>query len=46
MMGIEHARNPIKPKSVKVVIVHPESQIAEQKPEDLVAPIIEQPAVP
>jgi len=46
MMGIKHARNAVKPKSVKVVLVHPESQITKEKSHDFMTTIVEQPAVP
>jgi len=46
MMGIKHARNAVKSKSIKVVLIHPEPQITKKKSHNLVAAIVEQPAVP
>ena len=46
MMGIKHARNAVKSKSIKVVLIHPVSQIAEKKSYHLMTSIVEKPAVP
>ncbi len=45
-MGIKHARNAVKSKSVKVVLIHPEPQITKKKSHDFVTTVVEQPAVP
>jgi hypothetical protein len=46
MMGIKHTRNAVKPKSVKVVLIHPETQITKEKSHNFMTTIVEQPAVP
>jgi len=46
VVSIEHARNSVKSESIKVEIVHPVTQIAQQKSQNLVATIVEQSAIP
>ena len=43
---IEHARHAIEPESIKTVLVHPEPQVAQQEPQDLMVAVVEEPAVP
>ena len=45
-MGVEHARHTIESEAIKGVLVHPEPQVAEQEPHNLVMTVVEKPAVP
>jgi hypothetical protein len=46
VMCVNHARDTIEAETIKLVLFHPESQIAKQETEDFVVTIVEQPAVP
>ena len=46
VMLVHHAGNSVKPKSVKHVLVHVESQVGQKEPQDLVVTVVEQSAVP
>lgn len=45
-MYIEHASDTIKSETIKVILVHPETQVAEQEAHNLVVAVVEQSAVP
>jgi hypothetical protein len=45
-MDIKHAGHTIKPEPIELVLVHPETQIAQQEPHYFMMAIVEQPAVP
>ena len=45
-MLVHHASHSIEPKPVKHVLVHVESQVGQEEPQDLVVTIVEQPTVP
>lgn len=45
-MKVKHASNTVEPESIKVVLVHPESQVAQEESEHLMVAIVEQSAVP
>ncbi|KAG5296014.1 hypothetical protein I7I50_08969 [Histoplasma capsulatum G186AR] len=46
MMHIQHTRNPIEPKPVKLILLHPEPQVTQQEPQHFMIPVIKQPAIP
>jgi len=46
VMNVEHTGNTIETETIELVLVHPESKVAQQKPENLVVSIVEQSAVP
>lgn len=46
MVQIEHAGNAIEAEAIKVILVHPESEIAQQESHDLVMAVVEESAVP
>lgn len=46
MMQIHHTGHPIKPKSIELVHLHVEAEIAEQETHDLMVAIVEEPTVP
>lgn len=46
MVSVEHARHTVEPEAVKVVLVHPESEVAQQEAHDFMMTIVEQSAVP
>lgn len=45
-MQVKHARHTIESEAIEGVLVHPEPQVAEQEPHNLVVTIVEKPAVP
>jgi hypothetical protein len=45
-MSVQHARDTVEAETVELVLLHPESQIAEEEAQDFVAAVVEQPAVP
>ena len=45
-MGVQHAGDSIEAETVKLVLVHPEAQVAQEKAEDLVTAVVEESAVP
>ena len=46
MVLVHHTRHTVKPESVELKFLHPVTKVAQQKPEDLVRAIVEQPAIP
>lgn len=46
VMFVHHARHPIEAESIKLVLFHPEAEVAHQEPQDLVGSIVEKPTVP
>ena len=46
MMLVHHTCDAIKPETVKLVFVHPETKIAQQEAQDFVMAIVEKAAVP
>jgi hypothetical protein len=46
MVCIEHASDTVKPESIKLVLVHPETQVTQKEPQDFVMPIVEQATIP
>jgi len=45
-MLVHHAGNPIEAEAVKLELLHPVTEIAEEETENFVVPIVEQPAIP
>lgn len=45
-MQVQHACHAIEPEAVNLVLVHPESEVAEEKAHDFVMAVVEQPTVP
>lgn len=45
-MQVQHTRHAIESETIKLVLVHPESQVAEQESHDFMMTIVEEPAVP
>ena len=46
MMLVHHTGNAIESEPIDLILLHVEPQIGKQETQDLVRPIIEQPAVP
>lgn len=46
MVDIEHARDAVETESVKLVLVHPKAQVAQQESHNFMVPVVEQSAVP
>ena len=46
MMQIKHACDAIKAEAIKVILVHPESEVAQQEPKNLMMSVVEQSAIP
>jgi hypothetical protein len=46
VVGVQHTRNTIEAETIELVLLHPEAQIAKKEAQDLVATVVEQPAVP
>ena len=46
VVDIEHAGDAVEAETVKMVLFHPKAEVTEQEPQNLVAPVVEQPAVP
>jgi hypothetical protein len=46
VVGVDHASDTVEAETIELVLLHPESQVAEQETEDLVMAVVEQPAVP
>lgn len=46
VMKVHHARHAIKPESVEMILLNPESQVTEQESKDLMRAIIEETAIP
>lgn len=46
MVLVEHAGNAIKAEAIKVILVHPESEIAQQESHHLVMAVVEESAIP
>jgi hypothetical protein len=46
VMSIHHARDAVEAEAIKLVFVHPESEVGEQESKDLVTAIVEETAVP
>lgn len=46
MMDIEHAGDTVKTETVKLILIHPETKVAQQKPENLVVSVVEKSAIP
>lgn len=45
-MDVEHTGNTIETETIELVLIHPESKVAQQKSKNLMVSIVEQPAVP
>lgn len=46
MVGVQHASDTVKAEAVELVLVHPETQVAQQEAKNFMTTIIEQSAVP
>ena len=46
MVVVHHARDTVKAEAVKLVLLHPEAEVAEQESKDLMMAVVEQTAVP
>lgn len=46
MVLVEHAGNAIEAEAIKVILVHPESEIAQQESHHLMMAVIEESAIP
>ncbi|KAI6773501.1 hypothetical protein HG531_000350 [Fusarium graminearum] len=46
VMNVKHTGHTIESETVELVLVHPESQVAQQKPHHLMMSVVEQAAVP
>ena len=46
MVLVQHAGHTIEPEPVKLVLLHPESQVAKQKAQYLMVTVVKQSAVP
>lgn len=46
VMDVEHTGNTIETETIELILIHPESKVAQQKSENLMVSIVEQPAVP
>ena len=46
MMVVHHACDAVKTETVKVILLHPEAEVAHEETEDLVVPVIEEAAIP
>jgi len=46
MVDIHHAGHTVEPETVKLILFHVEPKIAEEEPENFVAAVVEQTAVP
>jgi hypothetical protein len=46
MVSINHTRNAVEAEAIKVVFVHPESQIAKKEAQDLMTAIVEKSTIP
>ena len=46
MVGVQHASDTVKAEAVKLVLVHPEAQVAQQEAKNFMTAIVEQSAVP
>lgn len=46
MVDIKHASDSVKSESIKLVLIHPEAQVAQQEPHHLMMAIVEESAVP
>lgn len=45
-MQVQHTCHAIKSETIKLVLIHPESQVAEQESHDFMMAVVEEPAVP
>lgn len=46
MVDVEHTGDAVEPESIKLVLLHPETKIAQEEPEHFMASIVEQTTVP
>jgi pentose-5-phosphate-3-epimerase len=46
VVDVEHASDTIKAEAIELVLIHPESQIAQEKPQDFVVAVVEEAAIP
>lgn len=46
MMGIHHARHAVEAEAVKLILLYPKPEIAEQETENLVVAVVEEAAIP
>lgn len=46
MVDVHHASHSVKPEAVKLVLFHPEPEVAHEEAENFVVAIVEETAVP
>lgn len=46
MVGVHHTSNSIESVSIKLILLRPEPQVAQQEPQYFVGAVIEQPTIP
>lgn len=46
VMEVHHTRHSIKAEAIKLVFLHPEPQIAHEKAQNFMLPIVEETAIP
>lgn len=46
MVDVKHAGDSVKSESIKLILIHPETQVAQQEPHHLMVAIVEESAVP
>jgi hypothetical protein len=46
MVDVEHTGNSVKPESIKLVLLHPETKVAQEEPQHFMVSIVEQTTIP
>lgn len=41
VVGVNHARDAVEAETIELILFHPKSEITQQKPENLMVPVVE-----